>query len=518
MVKKESLVDAKIESFYPGGGFLEGIQKTITKNVTNKINSNKTSTTLLDVTMGPAGILNPAANSMYDNIPSYTTDNSTQMICWFTPRHNPGGYTNNMVGNVLLLNQSAANRATALLNRPVGRRCMTLQSIDVTNAWDSMFDDDSDKASFNSKLYRTPFCDSGGPPVARNVKSYFQDLKDAGGVGDDVLDFFVMDIEDVPTSIFFWKMLGNADDIDDALDAYDADPRFNEIKDRFGSTVLQDLKGTTIPLNSQTVKNITGITARWGYMEIAKYLIKPFHQVFPNVPVVQYSAAIKPLALQALELSTPNGNGHVMPDEAVCGDFQCPVLYGTMQNLGSINTPSFMNNGNYDKTAFNVLRLHVNDLKINQRCAPHIREMPYLRERSRSANGAQWHKQPLHADELIRHVRLYGWNAMLYFNKAADSDDDSKYDAILAELTTKFNGELGTPIFLDNMEWTSEFIVSGVKLTDANKTLWRISVDDGVSSVQVNGTDDYIVNTGTERGVWHEDTINLNSISVSDTT
>ena len=462
-----------------------------------------------------------AIESIIDNIPKYKTDSAIyNVMSWDGLKHLNDAlfsdYQSVQVGITPSAGRSIASTVSILGSRPEGRKFVVINRVsnnDGSDGWNDIFGNASDMVSHNGKDFRTPFATNEISNVYTDVKAYAEGIRDAG----ETVDYLIFDIE---TDVEFEA--NNVDDDADHVTALTNDAVANP-STRFGAVLdeMQTFDGTItdfsfISSNAFSTNSLrfNGIMTRLKNEAYNKAIVKPFKEVFPNILVTSYTT---PFVSDTLTNPIVDRNGHANRYFGLTGDFQCPLLYGRMDNVGSDdgtpNTPAWM--GTFNKTAYNALLKMINDIRYCYRVSDYP-VLPWVDFRSDNSVGSQWSKEPLFWDELQYHIPLYGIRTWLYFNgDDATSNDDMIMDDILELINNKLGSHIIKPIDITEMSWDSEFIISGGIWN--GRTLWRISVQDGVTDITVDGTP-YSIQVGSSRGIWHESVINTTSLTVVDTT
>jgi hypothetical protein len=146
--------------------------------------------------------------------------------------------------------------------------------------------------------------------------------------------------------------------------------------------------------------------------------------------------------------------------------------------------------------------------------------MPWVNYRSEETSGAFWDEGSYYFEELQRHIPLHGIRVWNYFNPDGGDGDmvvaDRLMDDTLREINLKIGLNKVIPITTSQSVWNTNYMYSGGKIENLNKSLWRVTVEEGVDSITINGTPyDFGPET---KGVWYEAPLNTTSLTIVDTT
>ena len=476
-----------------------------------------------DTRSRPCGIL-----ARYDNINNRivkTVDNLPKIpklesvvhcLTWSEPAHVSDPYSTYQTDLVQVTPSSGKTSETVannLLSRPEGRRGIILErDWNPSGDWDKLFSNASDQISFGGDSYDSPVPTTQGPLTAADIKVFFEDVKARGAT----IDYICNDLEgNANFAVPSWNSADNA------VDAFETE-YLSDVQAEFthdGNTItdFQAFKSN----NGRTTEGhrVSAWLNRKAYEAVWQYMIKPILEVFPSAIVMDYNYYIMP------EWSTPNmvanSNGYHEINKHVLGHCQSPVCYGEMDNIATDDTgrlPSYIDSP-FVKHPFNVLKLDLNRIRMCVRNSD-LPVVPWFNTYEDTSDvDKQWQYSIPYWNEMFYQMCLSGVNTIQLFNPNISATASLAMEHLLETINIKFNGERAEPIITSESPWNDdrEFIYSGVKLYQQNKSLWRITVNDSITDFTVNGTA-YTINPTYDRGVWFEGSIDLTDITIVNTT
>lgn len=218
-------------------------------------------------------------------------------------------------------------------------------------------------------------------------------------------------------------------------------------------------------------------------------------------------------------------NGHPMIQNMLAGDASSPILYGgwkfpdaygiLVSDPTRIVRKDYLGDGSwipFGDNAWNQLLMIIQTLRIARKnTAGKVR--PYIASRSFSDSTypTYWTASSYNLklyNEMVRHCCLTGIESFILFNSFDSTESRNtglaSLETVLADINTRLGGYISKTANYAKINLTSQVLISGAPTTHGTY-LWRITPN---TDVTISDSDDNILITDSDGGVWMETTFN----------
>jgi hypothetical protein len=437
-----------------------------------------------------------------------------------------------------------------LLELPKGKRTISPRRYDQGNFFASSYAIGATYwDSYPNGVTASIFADSIGATLANDFKLVLEKLKDLGAD----IDYIPFDMEEVGIKAQYDSNSANAL-FDSRVNAIISDDRYNqsyyggqpfsEILGEFSGFTLNDiLNGVAHPqLNPSYLywdRAITSNFASWSN----EFFVKTAQSVLPQVNISNYNGY---LAGATNDNYFYDGNLHTARFKSVIGNAQAPVMYGGIgptlaygvlisdsTKIFRTNVPGFTTYaGGFPNTAWNNFLIIVQNIRSVKRETPNIPLRPWIASidwKETSFPTAPWKESASNTGlyyEMVRHLCLSGTEMFNYWNPNDWRDDTNPYSSpnrlttnlinlnkTIADVTTRLGGYSNTIGNFNKIDFLTNYIISGSKIVNTNKYLWRFTPKPGEGLFQNDETNTLII-LDSDGGAWIEtETSEMPSVS-----
>ncbi len=308
-----------------------------------------------------------------------------------------------------------------------------------------------------------------------NVERFCQQFKEAGG---DV-NYVILDFE----KGYRWPAIYKGGS--ERRRAIQNDPRFSSIATQLGYSDLSDVTGARRLRWDAVMAGHRSFYMNQAFTDVVK-------EYFPEAIISNYQSF-----LIDEEHAVPHYAGRM---EYRLGDgfgtHDAAKFYGIIKpGLARLRLDG---THPYGDSPFAGVLLYVNQMRAIRRSSDrpfHPWIVGYSQIRSSAVHldrNMVISKSP-HYDEFVFQIGIHGCREIICWNLKESTtnrpgsyalpSDDVRLSSLLEEMNFKLAGEWGATVSIDPIPWDSKIIATGLHVDD--RIVWRISVDEGIETVQV---------------------------------
>lgn len=333
--------------------------------------------------------------------------------------------------------------------------------------------------------------------VRGEFERFFSRFAAAGGEVDYVLFDYEVGYQ--------WPSIrsrGNA-----AITAIQNDPRFPAIADQLGFSNLFAIDGSR-----EKRARWDAVMDGWRSQVMNEAIFEVIHDYFPNAIVSNYHTFII-----EQENATPDRAGRMEYRLGPgFGTHDTAKFYGIISR--GLARKRLDGSNRFGNSSFAGVLVHINRLRAIRRSTDRPFQ-PWVVGYSHTESSLGESREFVisgtdHYDDYILQLAVHGTSEIIYWNikqprfgvenSHSTHEDDIRFEALLAEMNERLNGEWGEPVSLDPLHWGTKIIATGLHVDD--RIVWRVTLADGYKGItaRVGGEVQHLMCEPGRRGFWVE--------------